>query len=178
MIESRKEKASLILTIRKHKWDFEELKQTITYNSTPQPPRIGRKHKVDLAADRGILKVEKKKWLYAKLHTYTGSQIPCIHAAQFSLSYLICRLHLWKKKQNHFKNAITFTNSTDNVVKAWTEQWMCRCLPSEIALIKIVKARMKMIRDALPNMLISLLTTCCPIKAAIVATKTKYTAAK
>lgn len=52
------------------------------------------------------------------------------------------------------------------------------CLPSEIALIKIVKARMKMIRDALPNMLISLLTACCPTKAATVATETKYTAAK
>nr|GMC46641.1 Os08g0389733 [Ipomoea batatas]GMC77883.1 Os08g0389733 [Ipomoea batatas]GME09563.1 Os08g0389733 [Ipomoea batatas] len=45
--------------------------------------------------------------------------------------------------------------------------------PSEIALTKIVNARMKMINDALPNTAINLLTTCCPIKAAIVATAVK-----
>lgn len=48
--------------------------------------------------------------------------------------------------------------------------------PSEIALTNIVKARMKMISDALPNNIISLLTICCPTKAAIVATATKYRA--
>lgn len=51
-------------------------------------------------------------------------------------------------------------------------------LPSEIALTKIVKARMKMMRDALPSIMINFLTTCCPIKAATVATATKYRAAK
>lgn len=54
---------------------------------------------------------------------------------------------------------------------------MCWCLPSEIALTKIVKARMKMIKDALPNIVISFLTACCPVNAAKVATATKYTAA-
>lgn len=51
-------------------------------------------------------------------------------------------------------------------------------LPSEIALTNIVKARMKMINDALPNKMISLLTMCWPMKAATVATATKYAAAK
>lgn len=50
-------------------------------------------------------------------------------------------------------------------------------IPSEIALTKIVEARMKMISDALPSIIIILLTTCCPIKAATVATATKYRAA-
>lgn len=49
-------------------------------------------------------------------------------------------------------------------------------LPSETALTKIVKAKMKMIRDALPIMMISFLTICCPTHAAIVATTTKYNA--
>ena len=49
--------------------------------------------------------------------------------------------------------------------------------PSETALTKIVKAKMKIMRDALPKTSISFLTTCCPTKAAIVATATKYTAA-
>lgn len=46
-------------------------------------------------------------------------------------------------------------------------------IPSDIALTKIVKARMKIIKDARPRMAIILLTTCCPVKAAIVATATK-----
>lgn len=50
-------------------------------------------------------------------------------------------------------------------------------VPSEIALTKIVKASMKMISDALPSITIILLTTCCPTKAATVATATKYAAA-
>lgn len=50
-------------------------------------------------------------------------------------------------------------------------------VPREIALTKIVKARMKMISDALPSIIIILLTTCCPTKAATVATATKYIAA-
>jgi hypothetical protein len=37
----------------------------------------------------------------------------------------------------------------------------------------MVKARVKMISDALPNMLISFLITCCPTKAATVATAKK-----
>lgn len=45
--------------------------------------------------------------------------------------------------------------------------------PSEIALTNMVKARMKMMSDALPNIMINLLTMCCPIKAANVATATK-----
>jgi hypothetical protein len=45
--------------------------------------------------------------------------------------------------------------------------------PSEIALINIVKAIIKMIIDALPNKMINFLTTCCPTKAAIVATTMK-----
>lgn len=36
---------------------------------------------------------------------------------------------------------------------------------------------MKMMSDALPNKIISFLTTCCPMKAAMVATATKYRAA-
>lgn len=48
-----------------------------------------------------------------------------------------------------------------------------RSIPSDNALTKIVKDRVKMIIDALPNMLISFLTTCCPTKAAIVATAKK-----
>lgn len=46
-------------------------------------------------------------------------------------------------------------------------------IPTNIALTNIVDARMKMIRDALPNILISFLTTCCPTTAAIVATVKK-----
>lgn len=45
--------------------------------------------------------------------------------------------------------------------------------PNETALTNIVEARIKMIRDALPNKMISFLTMCCPTKAAIVATRTK-----
>jgi len=39
-------------------------------------------------------------------------------------------------------------------------------------------ARMKMMRDARPMAAISLLTTCCPTQAAIVATPTRYKAAQ
>lgn len=46
-------------------------------------------------------------------------------------------------------------------------------LPKLIALTKIVNARMKMIIDALPTTAIIFLTTCWPVKAAIVATNTK-----
>jgi hypothetical protein len=46
-------------------------------------------------------------------------------------------------------------------------------LPREIALTKIMKANMKMMSDARPNQLISLLTTCWPIMAATNATATK-----
>ena len=45
--------------------------------------------------------------------------------------------------------------------------------PKEIALTNIVKARMKMIRDALPHMIMIFLTMCCPTKAAMVATAVK-----
>ena len=45
--------------------------------------------------------------------------------------------------------------------------------PSEIALTNIVKARMKMIRDALPNKMTNFLTICCPTRAATVATPVK-----
>ena len=44
-------------------------------------------------------------------------------------------------------------------------------IPNDMALMKIMEARMKMIRDALPNILIIFLTTCCPTSATIVATK-------
>lgn len=47
------------------------------------------------------------------------------------------------------------------------------CLPSEIALTNIVKARIKMIKDARPNKIISLRTICCPTMAARVATRTR-----
>lgn len=47
------------------------------------------------------------------------------------------------------------------------------CSPSEIALTNIVEAKMKMIKDALPSTIINFLTTCCPIKAATVATSIK-----
>lgn len=50
-------------------------------------------------------------------------------------------------------------------------------VPSDIALIKIMDARMKIMRDARPRAAMSLLTTCCPTKAAIVATPTRYRAA-
>ena len=46
-------------------------------------------------------------------------------------------------------------------------------VPREIALMKIMKASMKMMSDARPNQLINLLTTCCPIMAATNATATK-----
>lgn len=46
-------------------------------------------------------------------------------------------------------------------------------IPSDIALTKIVKARMKIIKDARPRMAIILLTTCWPVKAATVATAIK-----
>lgn len=51
-------------------------------------------------------------------------------------------------------------------------------IPSETALTKIVKAKMKMINDALPSRLTIFLTTCCPTNAANVATTTKYKAAR
>ncbi len=41
-----------------------------------------------------------------------------------------------------------------------------------------MKARIKMISDALPNKMINFLTICCPMKAANVATAEKYRAAK
>lgn len=47
------------------------------------------------------------------------------------------------------------------------------CSSNEIALMKIVEARMKMIKEALPSMSNTLLTTSCPTKAAIVASRTK-----
>ena len=50
-------------------------------------------------------------------------------------------------------------------------------IPKLIALMKMVRASMKMIIDALPRSAIIFLTTCWPVKAAIVATKTKYAAA-
>lgn len=53
----------------------------------------------------------------------------------------------------------------------------CSCLPSEIALTRIMKAKMKMISDALLSRLIIFLTTCCPTSAATVATTIKYRAA-
>lgn len=46
-------------------------------------------------------------------------------------------------------------------------------VPSEIALTKIVNAKMKIIREALPMMAINLLTRTCPAKAANVATATR-----
>ena len=50
--------------------------------------------------------------------------------------------------------------------------------PSEIALMKIMKDRMKIMSDARPNQLISFLTMCCPIIAAKKATTVKKRAAK
>jgi len=46
-------------------------------------------------------------------------------------------------------------------------------LPSDIPLTKTVSARMKIIRDVLPNIAITFLTKCCPTSAAAVATATK-----
>jgi hypothetical protein len=46
-------------------------------------------------------------------------------------------------------------------------------VPREIALTKIMKANMKMMRDARPNQLINLLTTCWPMIAAMNATMMK-----
>lgn len=46
-------------------------------------------------------------------------------------------------------------------------------IPKLIALTKMVRASMKMIIDALPRSAIIFLTTCWPVKAANVATKTK-----
>lgn len=46
-----------------------------------------------------------------------------------------------------------------------------------MALTKMVKASMKMMREALPKTMISFLTTFCPTRAATVATMTKYIAA-
>lgn len=43
-------------------------------------------------------------------------------------------------------------------------------IPSDIALTKIVAERMKIIIDALPNILITFLTTCCPTRAEKLAT--------
>lgn len=51
-------------------------------------------------------------------------------------------------------------------------------VPSDIALTKIMDARMKMMRDARPRAAINLLTTCCPTKAESVATATRYRAAQ
>ncbi|BAH94283.1 Os08g0389733 [Oryza sativa Japonica Group] len=51
-------------------------------------------------------------------------------------------------------------------------------VPSEIALMKIMKDRMKIMSDARPNQLISFLTMCCPIIAAKKATTVKKRAAK
>lgn len=45
--------------------------------------------------------------------------------------------------------------------------------PKEIALMNMVDANIKMIRDALPSILMIRLTTCCPTNAAIVATQMK-----
>lgn len=50
-------------------------------------------------------------------------------------------------------------------------------VPKLIALMKMVKASMKMMIDARPRIAIAFLTTCCPAKAATVATITKYVAA-
>jgi hypothetical protein len=46
-------------------------------------------------------------------------------------------------------------------------------IPNESALTNAVKARMKMIKDALPNALITFPPTCCPMIAEIVATPAK-----
>lgn len=46
-----------------------------------------------------------------------------------------------------------------------------------MALMKMVAARMKIIKEALPRTAIIRRTTCCPVKAATVATATKYRAA-
>jgi hypothetical protein len=46
-------------------------------------------------------------------------------------------------------------------------------VPREIALTKIMKANMKMMSDARPNQLINLLTTCCPMIAAMNVTMMK-----
>lgn len=45
--------------------------------------------------------------------------------------------------------------------------------PNDIALTKIVAARMKMINDALPRKAITFVTTCCPARAAMTATPKK-----
>jgi hypothetical protein len=46
-------------------------------------------------------------------------------------------------------------------------------MPSDIALMKIVEARMKMINDALPSIAITFRTRCWPTRAAMAATATK-----
>jgi len=51
-----------------------------------------------------------------------------------------------------------------------------RFSPNETALINIVEARMKIIRDALPKRMIIFLTMCCPTTAAMTATRVKYPA--
>lgn len=46
-------------------------------------------------------------------------------------------------------------------------------IPNDIALTKIVRARMKIIIDALPKIMTTFLTTCCPTTAERVATTAK-----
>ena len=60
-----------------------------------------------------------------------------------------------------------------HVIRFEQEKKKLRRSPNETALTNIVEARMKIIRDALPNRIISFLTMCCPTKAAIVATRMK-----
>lgn len=57
------------------------------------------------------------------------------------------------------------------------KEFMACSSPSEIALIKMVDARMKMMSDALPNISINRLTTCWPTMAATKEMATKYNAA-
>lgn len=50
-------------------------------------------------------------------------------------------------------------------------------IPSVNALINIIEDKMKIIKDALPSMLITFPTTCCPTSAEQVATAAKQRAA-
>lgn len=113
-------------------------------------------------------------------HTCRDSQIPYIHYFQSFWPLLQCQLHLknkWKRFQNFDEHDVSSAKSMRCAYNQKTKlREKCRALPSVIALTKMVEARIKMIRDALPNRRISFLTTCCPTKAAIVATRVKYRA--
>lgn len=110
-----------------------------------------------------------QRYRNATLRMYRGSQIPCVDAAQSSRSYPQSRLHLSKKKK---------PNPQSRFFCQFCRKLKYDHSPREIALTKIVKASMKMMIDARPNRMINFLTMCCPVRAAMVATMTKYDAEK